>query len=63
MMSAVGTVLMDGVFVVDYEFTLYSASTLASCSIAAALRGLGLDGHLPRLHELTRIDLVSWLQY
>ncbi|KAF9408801.1 hypothetical protein HW555_011643 [Spodoptera exigua] len=41
----------------DYEFTLYSASTLASCSIAAALRGLGLDGHLPRLHELTRIDL------
>ncbi|XP_026746809.1 G1/S-specific cyclin-D3 [Trichoplusia ni] len=41
----------------DYEFTLYSASTLASCSIAAALRGLGLDGHLSRLHELTRIDL------
>ncbi|XP_021193350.3 G1/S-specific cyclin-D3 [Helicoverpa armigera] len=41
----------------DYEFTLYSASTLASCSIAAALRGLGLDGHLARLHELTRIDL------
>lgn len=47
-------------FVVDYEFTLYSASTLASCSIAAALRGLDLDGHLPRLHELTRIDLVSY---
>ncbi|XP_050677145.1 G1/S-specific cyclin-D3 [Leptidea sinapis] len=41
----------------DYEFTLYSASTLASCSIAAALRGLGLDGHLQRLHELTGIDL------
>ncbi|XP_026765108.2 G1/S-specific cyclin-D3 [Galleria mellonella] len=41
----------------DYEFTLYSASTLASCSIAAALRGLGLDGHLQRLHQLTRIDL------
>lgn len=41
----------------DYEFTLYPASTLASCSIAAALRGLGLDGHLSRLHELTGIDL------
>lgn len=41
----------------DYEFTLYSASTLASSSIAAALRGLGLSGHLPRLHELTGIDL------
>ncbi|XP_072941467.1 G1/S-specific cyclin-D3 [Epargyreus clarus] len=41
----------------DYEFTLYSASTLASCSIATALRGLGLDGHLQRLHELTGIDL------
>ncbi|CAH4033541.1 G1/S-specific cyclin-D3 [Pieris rapae] len=41
----------------DYEFTLYSASTLAACSIAAALRGLELDGHLPRLHELTGIDL------
>ncbi|CAK1551690.1 unnamed protein product [Leptosia nina] len=41
----------------DYEFTLYSASTLAACSIAAALRGLGLDGHLPRLHDLTGIDL------
>ncbi|XP_068627851.1 G1/S-specific cyclin-D3 [Battus philenor] len=41
----------------DYEFTLHSASTLASCSIAAALRGLGLDGHLSRLHELTGIDL------
>ncbi|CAG4940424.1 G1/S-specific cyclin-D3 [Colias croceus] len=41
----------------DYEFTLYSASTLASSSIAAALRGLGVDGHLPRLHDLTGIDL------
>ncbi|CAH2091839.1 unnamed protein product [Euphydryas editha] len=41
----------------DYEFTLYPASTLASCSIAAALRGLGLDGHLSRLHDLTGIDL------
>ncbi|XP_034825629.1 G1/S-specific cyclin-D3 [Maniola hyperantus] len=41
----------------DYEFTLYSASTLASCSIAAALRGLAHDGHLPRLHDLTGIDL------
>ncbi|XP_023950071.1 G1/S-specific cyclin-D3 [Bicyclus anynana] len=40
----------------DIEFTLYSASTLASCSIAAALRGLGHDGQLTRLHELTGID-------
>ncbi|GBP17044.1 hypothetical protein EVAR_8116_1 [Eumeta japonica] len=42
---------------IDYEFSLHSASTLASCSIAAALRGLGLPGHLDRLHELTGIDL------
>ncbi|OWR53350.1 G1/S-specific cyclin-D3 [Danaus plexippus] len=41
----------------DYEFTLYSASTLASCCIAAALRGLEQDGQLQRLHELTGIDL------
>ncbi|XP_014354693.1 G1/S-specific cyclin-D3 [Papilio machaon] len=41
----------------DYEFTLYSASTLACCSIAAALRGLCMDGHLPRLRDLTGIDL------
>ncbi|XP_063379902.1 G1/S-specific cyclin-D3 [Cydia fagiglandana] len=41
----------------DYEFMLYSASTLAACSIAAALRGLSLDGHLARLHDLTGIDL------
>ncbi|KAI5641948.1 G1/S-specific cyclin-D3 [Phthorimaea operculella] len=41
----------------DYEFTLHSASTLAACSIAAALRGLGLDGHLQRLRDLTGIDL------
>ncbi|XP_026313828.1 G1/S-specific cyclin-D3 [Hyposmocoma kahamanoa] len=41
----------------DYEFTLYSASTLACCSIAAALRGLGLDGHLDTLRDLTGIDL------
>ncbi|KAL0883791.1 hypothetical protein ABMA27_015883 [Loxostege sticticalis] len=41
----------------DYQFTLYSASTLAACSIAAALRGLTLDGHLARLQELTRTDL------
>lgn len=47
------------VFVTDYEFTLYSASTLACCSIAAALRGLCMDGHLPRLRDLTGIDLVS----
>lgn len=46
-------------FVTDYEFTLYPASTLASCSIAAALRGLGVDGHLSRLHELTGIDSVN----
>lgn len=52
--------LLSGVSIVaDYQFTLYSASTLAACSIAAALRGLGLDGQLPRLHELTRIDLVN----
>ncbi|XP_028028459.1 G1/S-specific cyclin-D3-like [Bombyx mandarina] len=41
----------------DYEFTLYSSSTLAACSIAAALRGLEHDGYLSRLQELTRIDL------
>lgn len=46
--------------VADYQFTLYSASTLAACSIAAALRGLTLDGHLARLQELTRTDLVSY---
>ncbi|XP_013185830.1 G1/S-specific cyclin-D3 [Amyelois transitella] len=41
----------------DFTFTLQSASTLAACAVAAALRGLGLDGQLQRLHELTRIDL------
>ncbi|KAG7305235.1 hypothetical protein JYU34_009274 [Plutella xylostella] len=40
----------------DYGFTLYSPSTLAAGCVAAALRGLGLDGHLPRLTELTRVD-------
>lgn len=40
----------------DYQFSMYSASTLASGSIAAALRGLGLCGQLERLHELTGID-------
>lgn len=51
----------------DYQFTMYTASTLAAASIAAALQGLewGTRANVPlsdllaRLHCLTGVEQVN----